>query len=114
MRWAAAAGLVALLAGAGPASAQPGGAPDFAPPNLTPAGVRALAANCAPCHGPEGRPVPGSAIPALAGRSRDALAAALEEFKAGRRPATVMHQIARGYSDAEMAALAAYFAGAGR
>jgi len=33
----------------------------------------------------------------------------MAQFKSGQRPATIMHQIAKGYSDAEIAALAAYF-----
>jgi cytochrome c553 len=32
------------------------------------------------------------------------------DFKAGRKPATIMHQLAKGYSDAELAAISAYFA----
>jgi cytochrome c553 len=32
------------------------------------------------------------------------------DFKNGRRPATIMHQIAKGYSDEQIAAIAAYFA----
>jgi cytochrome c553 len=98
------------LAGAPGAFAQSSPAPRFAAPNLTPAGVRALAANCAQCHGTEGRPAPGSVLPALAGRDRASLEALLQEFKSGRRRATVMDQIAKGYSDAEIAALADYFA----
>ena len=97
------------LGGTPAAFAQSLPAPRFAAPNLTPAGVRALAANCAQCHGTDGHPAPGSVLPALAGRDRDELAAALAEFKSGRRRATVMDQLARGYSEAELAALADYF-----
>jgi cytochrome c553 len=32
------------------------------------------------------------------------------DFKSGRRPATLMHQLAKGYSDAEITAIAGYFA----
>jgi cytochrome c553 len=32
----------------------------------------------------------------------------MQDFKAGKRPATVMHQIARGYTDAQIDAIAAY------
>jgi cytochrome subunit of sulfide dehydrogenase len=92
-----------------PAAAQTA-PPRFAPPNLSPAGVGALAANCAQCHGTAGRPVAGSAIPALAGRGRAELGAQLAAFKQGTVRATVMDQIAKGYSDAELAALADYFA----
>jgi sulfide dehydrogenase cytochrome subunit len=34
----------------------------------------------------------------------------MRAFKEGKREATLMHQIAKGYSDAEIAAIAAYFA----
>jgi len=103
-----------VLAGAPCAFAQSPSAPRFAPPNLTPAGVRALAANCAQCHGTDGRPAPGSVLPALAGRDARDLAQALLDFRAGRARATVMDQLAKGYSDAEIAALADYFAARGR
>jgi cytochrome c553 len=33
----------------------------------------------------------------------------MAQFKSGGRPATVMHQIAKGYSDAEIAAMAEHF-----
>jgi cytochrome c553 len=72
-------------------------------------GAQRLAANCAGCHGTDGTPVAGT-FPALAGQPAASLVAAMKEFKAGTRPATVMHQIARGYSDAQIALLAAYFA----
>jgi sulfide dehydrogenase cytochrome subunit len=92
-----------------PAGAQQA-APRFAPPNLDAAGVRALAANCAPCHGPGGRPVQGSEVSRLAGRPAVVLGRAMAEYKRGERAGTVMPQIARGYGDDEIAALVAYFA----
>lgn len=76
--------------------------------------MRALAANCAQCHGTEGHPAPGSILPPLAGRDRRELGALLADFKSGRRAATVMDQVAKGYSDAELAALTDYFAARGR
>jgi cytochrome subunit of sulfide dehydrogenase len=72
--------------------------------------ARALAANCAACHGTDGRPVPGTHLPALAGKSRQLLLERLHAFREGIRPATVMQQIAKGYSDAQLAELAGYFA----
>ena len=80
----------------------------FAPPNLSAKGVEALAMDCAICHGPAGRPK-GTIVAALAGRPEAELARAMLEFKEGTRAATVMHQVAKGYSDAEIAALARYF-----
>lgn len=67
--------------------------------------VRALAAGCASCHRPA-QHVP----PALAGQSQDVLAAKLRGFRDGTRDGTVMPQIAKGYSPAELEALARYFA----
>jgi cytochrome c553 len=34
----------------------------------------------------------------------------LRGFKSGERAATIMHQIARGYTDEQLALIAAYFA----
>jgi sulfide dehydrogenase cytochrome subunit len=72
--------------------------------------VRTLAANCAQCHGTDGHAAAGSPLPSLAGRSRDELLAQLRGFKAGTRPSTIMQQLAKGYSDAQLEQLAAYFA----
>jgi cytochrome subunit of sulfide dehydrogenase len=72
--------------------------------------VRALAATCANCHGTEGQAVPNANVPGLAGMPAIYMIEQLKAFKAGTRPATVMHQLAKGYSDAQIAALAAYFA----
>jgi cytochrome c553 len=83
--------------------------PTFAAPNLTQAGVRALAVNCAMCHGTQGRAVEGSSVAGLAGRSAAEIVAQMKAFKEGTRQATIMHQIAKGYSDAEIAAMADYF-----
>ena len=70
--------------------------------------VRYLAANCANCHGTDGRAV--SAIPPLAGRDRAYLEETMKAYKTGARPATIMHQLAKGYTDEEIAILAEYFA----
>jgi len=69
---------------------------------------RNLAAACAACHGTDGRS-PG-AMPALAGKDREHIVSQLREFRDGKRPATVMHQIAKGYTDQQFELMAAYFA----
>ena len=69
--------------------------------------VRLLAANCANCHGPDGRSQGG--MPALAGLTKPYIAEQMRDFKSGKRAATIMHQLAKGYTDAEIDALAAYF-----
>ena len=93
---------------AAPAIAAPPPIP-FAAANLTPLGARALAANCAACHGTNGNSA-GGAIPGLAGTNKDFFVAQMKAFKEGKREATLMHQIAKGYSDAEIAAIADFFA----
>lgn len=66
------------------------------------------AASCAACHGFEGRSV--SEVPALAGKSKADLYKALLDFKSGAtKTATVMHQHAKGYSDAQLEAMADFF-----
>lgn len=72
--------------------------------------VRSMAASCAQCHGTDGRAAEGSAVPGLAGMPAPYMVAQLQAFKSGARPATVMHQLAKGYSDQQIAQLAAWFA----
>lgn len=72
--------------------------------------VKTLAAACAQCHGMGGKPIAGSVLPGLAGMPSDYIQAQMKAFKSGQRPATVMHQLAKGYSDAQIAQLAAYYA----
>ena len=67
-----------------------------------------LAAPCAICHGTEGRAVTKDVVP-LAGLPREHIASQMRAFRDGQRPATVMHQIAKGYTDAQIDALAAWF-----
>ncbi|CAH1748330.1 Class I cytochrome c [Thauera humireducens] len=70
--------------------------------------VRVWAATCAACHGTDGHALAG--MTSLAGRDADDLYALLSDFKSGVRPATVMHQHAKGYSDDELKRLAQWFA----
>ena len=63
-----------------------------------------LSLSCAGCHGPNGHS-PG-AIPSIYGRTPDSIAEILRGFRSGQRPATVMNRIAKGYSDAEIDAVA--------
>ena len=71
---------------------------------------RATAAMCSNCHGTEGRTVEGSAIPALAGMPKDYMLLQMKAFKEGTRPATVMHQITKGLTDAQIDTIASYYA----
>jgi cytochrome c553 len=71
--------------------------------------TRALAATCAQCHGTDGRAEQREAFARLAGQSSDYLLNQLLAFRNGQRPATIMHQITKGYSEAQLAELANYF-----
>jgi len=71
---------------------------------------RALAATCANCHGTQGRAVDGAAVPGLAGMPAPYMVEQMKAFKAGTRPATVMHQLSKGFSDAQIESVAVYFA----
>lgn len=71
--------------------------------------ARDLAAACAICHGTNGWSAGGS-LPHLAGQPTDYLVQQLRDFRDGRRPATIMTQIARGYTDEQYQLMAAFFA----
>ena len=72
--------------------------------------VASLAATCAACHGTLGKATQGSPVVSLAGLSKDYIVAQMAAFKSGARPATVMHQLSKGYSEAQIASIATYFA----
>lgn len=74
-----------------------------------PAYARNLASTCFTCHGTDGRSA-GGIPPSLAGQDRNYLLQAMKDFKAGMRPATIMHQQAKGYTDKELELIANYFA----
>ncbi|MEI6383262.1 MAG: c-type cytochrome [Betaproteobacteria bacterium] len=80
----------------------------FASAQSNPAQVRSWAAGCANCHGTNGQAQPG--METLAGANKDDTIRKMSDFKAGRRTATIMHQLAKGYSDDEIVAIATYFA----
>jgi cytochrome c553 len=88
---------VACITAQFPAHAQAPGAP---------AGL----ATCVACHGTQGE---GNAagVPRLAGQNAQYLEHALSMFKAGTRASPVMQPVASGLTDAQMHALAGYFAG---
>jgi cytochrome c553 len=89
----AAAGGLAVIAAALVARAEP------------PAG----AAGCTGCHATSTQVQ--TPVPRLAGRDQTATVKALQDFRSGARPATVMDRIAKGFTDAEIQAIAAWFAG---
>jgi cytochrome c553 len=72
--------------------------------------LRALAATCANCHGTDGRAVDGAGNVKLQGMDKAYLIEQMTAFRDGKRQATVMHQLAKGYSPAQVEQIAAYFA----
>jgi cytochrome subunit of sulfide dehydrogenase len=72
--------------------------------------TKSLAATCANCHGTNGKVVEGSTVTSLAGLDKGYIVAQMNAFKTGTRPATVMHQISKGFNDAQIESLAGYFA----
>jgi cytochrome c553 len=68
-----------------------------------------LAANCANCHGTNGVSQ-AATLPSLAGMPAPLMLSHLSQFKSGARPATLMPQIVKGYTDDQLALIATYFA----
>ena len=87
----------ALALGAGAAQAQ-----------TDPLQVRSWAAACASCHGTNGQAQTGNEP--LAGGNKDEMMKKLMDFKSGAKPATIMHQLSKGYTDEQLAAISAWFA----
>ena len=69
-----------------------------------------LADACTGCHGTYGASA-GMSMPSLAGQSRQVIVEAMKNFKSGERYSTVMGRLAKGYTDADFAAMGDYFAG---
>lgn len=95
-RWMVAWGLVALMTGS-VTQAQDANT------------ARTLAATCFTCHGTDGRSV-GGVPPSLAGQSKAVMLQQLMEYKESKRPGTIMPQLAKGYTDAQLEQIAGYFA----
>ena len=70
--------------------------------------VASLAAACSGCHAG-----PAKGIVSLKGMDAETMSAALMAYKADAKGGTVMHRLARGYSDEEVKAIAAYLAAEG-
>jgi cytochrome subunit of sulfide dehydrogenase len=72
--------------------------------DVAPAG----AAACSGCH-PASRAVETS-FTRLTGRNPADIVTSMQEFRSGQRPGTVMDRIAKGFSDDEIKAIAAWYA----
>ncbi len=67
------------------------------------------AAACSGCHPASSRV--SSPVPRLNGLDRAAMVRAMQEFRSGQRAGTVMDRIAKGFTDEEIQAIAAWYAG---
>jgi cytochrome subunit of sulfide dehydrogenase len=68
---------------------------------------RDLAASCAICHGTGG--VNAGGLPNLAGQTKDYIVGQLRDFRDGKRPATIMHQISKGLTEEQIEAVAVFW-----
>ena len=67
-----------------------------------------IARTCYICHGVDAKS--GGPIPRLNNKAADYLSNALLDFKADRKKGTIMNRIAKGYSEADIKAVAQYIA----
>ena len=65
---------------------------------------RNLAASCVVCHGKNA-----SNTGTLDGMPRNQIVQTMKDFASGARPATLMHQLAKGYTEQQVELLAEYF-----
>jgi sulfide dehydrogenase cytochrome subunit len=70
--------------------------------------VTGIANTCNNCHGAAGISV-GKAMPTIGGQTAGYLKMVLDQYKTGERRNTSMGRLVKGYTDAELAALADYF-----
>ena len=66
------------------------------------------AAACSGCHPTSPRVV--SPVIRLNGLDQARIVRAMEDFRSGNRPATVMDRLSKGFTDAEIQAIAAWYA----
>lgn len=69
---------------------------------------QAMAQTCYVCHGPGAKGA--GPIVSLVGLPKEHVARQMADFKADKRPGTIMNRIAKGYSDEQLALIAEYLA----
>ena len=65
---------------------------------------RNLAASCVTCHGKNA-----TGTGTLDGMPKERIVQTMKDFKSGARPATLMHQLSKGYTEQQVELLAEYF-----
>ncbi len=67
------------------------------------------ALSCSGCHAAS--TAVATPVPRLSGRKADDIVAAMQGFRTGERPATIMDRLAKGFTDDETKAIAEWYAG---
>ena len=75
----------------------------------SPATPAMLSNICNACHGTDGNSA-GASNPSIAGFNAAYFEAAMKQFKSGERPSSIMGRLAKGYDDAQLKAMAEFFA----
>ena len=75
---------------------------------MAPAEPPAGASSCSGCHAVSARVE--TSIPRILGRQPTDIVAAMQAFRSGERPSTVMGRIAKGFSDDEIRVIAIWLA----
>jgi sulfide dehydrogenase cytochrome subunit len=68
--------------------------------------AQSLAATCANCHGTNGVSAPGATMPVINQLSSSVMYEQLQAYKTGARTGTIMHQLAKGYTDEQLKIIA--------
>lgn len=68
-----------------------------------------MAHSCAACHGTHGQ-LGDEAFMPLAGMPVEQFVRTMKDFRDGKRPSTLMGHVARGFTDAQLLAMAEFFA----
>lgn len=98
-------------------TAAPAGSPATAAAGPSPLNVASdeplrgdvMAHSCAACHGTNGQ-LGDEAFMPLAGMPVEQFVRTMKDFREGKRPATLMGHVARGFTDAQLLAMAEFFA----
>jgi len=67
---------------------------------------QSLAATCASCHGTNGVSVAGQDMPKISQLTHEQIATALRQYKSDEKSGTIMHQLAKGYTDEQIEIIA--------
>lgn len=68
---------------------------------------RNLAAQCGNCHGTNGKSV--AEVPSLAGQPANVIVQKMADYRDGKLPASIMHQLSKGYTPEQVALMADFF-----